>query len=270
VVTPAAAAPAATATPAAVAEPKTDAKVTRTAATTGLRRRSGAPRVRRWTWLRNVYSYVGAFLPLFGAFLVLLGAFWVYTYINPPPPEPQQRWEQIEKKHVPQIDAARLKINAPTSDFATKIQGFKDYSAALKSWMAELQPIKDWTVGAVSTASADYVTAGTEIEYFITDGNQEAGILDLAAAAKDEADLRDNFTTRLAAANSVFEGEWSAVRQYLGLAPYAEPTLALPPTLSPSTSPGASGSPGTSAVPSALPTASPQASPSASPKASAS
>jgi hypothetical protein len=258
--------PVAAAEPTIASEGKSEAKSVHAHAATGLRHR-GAPRVRRWTWLRNVYRYLGAYLPLFGAFMVILAVFWVYrSFVNPPPPEPQQLWTTIETKYAPKIDAARLKINAPTSDFATKIQGFKDYRDALKSWMAELDPITDWTIGAISTASADYITAGQDILQLEQYGNSEANILDTAATAKTEADLV-NYTTQLAAANELFEGQWAAVGYDMGLKPVDQPTLALPPTPNPSTSPGASGSPGASAVPSATPTAAPTSavSPSASP-----
>jgi hypothetical protein len=253
-------------------EGKSEAKSVQAHPPTGLRHR-GPARPRRFTWLRNVYRYTGAYLPLFGAFVALFAAFWVYrSFVNPPPPEPQQLWTTIESKYSAKIDAARLEINDPKSDFATRIQGFKDYRDDLKAWMSALSPITDWTVGAVSTASADYVTAGQDIGYLVTYGNQEANLLDQASTAKSEADLA-NYTTQLAAANSLFEGQLASVRFDMGLTAVDQPTLALPPTPNPSESPGASGSPGASSVPGTSPTVAPSASPvspSASPTAASS
>jgi hypothetical protein len=191
-----------------------------------------------------VYRYTGAFLPLFAVFMVALSVFWVYrSFVNPPPPEPQQLWAQIESKYTARIDAARLKINDPKSVFATRVEGFKDYRDALRAWMTDLAPIKDWTIGAVSTASADYTLAGQEIDQLQAYGNSEASWLDKAAQTTNQADLAA-YTTQLAAANSLFEGQWAAIRYDLGLTPFGQPTLALPPTPNPSPTAGASGSPG--------------------------
>ena len=142
------------------------------------------------------------------------------------------------------INAARLEINSPKSDFATRIQGFKDYSAALKAWMSELATIPDWTVGALPSASADFTNAKSDIQGMIAQGNQEALLLDQVATSKSEAEI-GTYTTQLAAYNETFEGFWAAVAVDLLLKPVDQPTLALPatPTPAPSDAAGASGSP---------------------------
>jgi hypothetical protein len=239
----------------------------------GVRRR-GAARVGRSSGFRNAVRYTRAYIPLFVAFLGLFAAVWIYrSFINPPAPEPQQVWTRIEAKYTPQIDAARLKIDDPKSDFATKIAGFTALRDALKGWMGELTPITDWTVGA--TSSADYAsasTAGQDILSLIQSGNQEVTDLDQVVIAKTEADIAAHADV-LASDDSTFQQGWAQVRQDFGLAvPSSQPTLALPPAPSPSASPGASGSPAPSGSPVASPTpgGSASAGPSASANASAS
>jgi hypothetical protein len=219
----------------------------------GRRRGVGISRVRKSAGYRYATGLFGAYTPLIVAFVVLFAGVWVYlSFINPPPPQPQELWTRIETKYVAKINAARLEINDPNSDFATKIQGFKDYSAALKAWMKELAPISDWTIGALPSASADYATAGQDIAGMISQGNIEAGLLDKAATATTAADLVQ-YTTPLAAANEEFEGYWASVAADMLLKSVDQPTLALPatPTPAPSDSAGASGSP--AAVPSPSP-----------------
>jgi hypothetical protein len=216
----------------------------------------GIGRVRKSAAFRYATGFFGAYTPLIFAFVVLFAGVWVYlSFINPPPPRPEQRFTQIADKYVPKIDAARLEINDPKSDFATRIKGFKDYSAALKGWIADLTAVKDWTVGALPSASADYATAGSDIQQMIAQGNIEVGFLDKAATATSEADLVQ-YTTALAAANEQFEGYWSQVAADLLLKDVAMPTLALPAT--PTPAPSADGSAGPSdspAAPSPSPTA---------------
>jgi hypothetical protein len=221
----------------------------------GRRRGVGISRVRKSAGARYAAGFFGAYTPLIVGFVVLFAGVWVYlSFINPPPPQPQERWTQIENKYVAKINAARLEINSPKSAFATRIQGFKDYSAALKAWMTELATVPDWTVGALPSASADYTTAGQDIAGMISQGNIEAGILDKAATATTEADLVQ-YTTPLAAANEEFEGYWASAAADMLQSAVDQPTLALPatPTPAPSDSAGASGSP--AAVPSPSPSA---------------
>jgi hypothetical protein len=211
----------------------------------GRRRGVGISRVRKSAGARYATGFFGAYMPLIVGFVVLFAGVWVYlSFVNPPPPQPQERWTQIESKYVAKINAARLEINSPKSDFATRIQGFKDYSAALKAWMSELATIPDWTVGALPSASADFTNAKSDIQSMIAQGNQEALLLDQVATSKSEAEI-GTYTTQLAAYNETFEGFWAAVAVDMLLKPVDQPTLALPatPTPAPSDSAGASGSP---------------------------
>jgi len=217
----------------------------------GRRRGVGIGRVRKSAAVRYAGGFFGAYTPLIVAFVVLFAGVWVYlSFINPPPPKPEERFTQISNKYVPKVDAARLEINDPKSDFTTRIKGFKDYSAALKSWMTDLAAVNDWTVGALPSASADYTTAASDIQQMITQGNIEVGLLDKAATATSEADLVQ-YTTALAAANEQFEGYWAQAAADMLLKDVAMPTLALPAT--PTPAPSDSGSPGPSDSPSAAP-----------------
>jgi hypothetical protein len=225
------------------------------AAPRGMRRR-GVARVSRSSGFRNALRYTRAYIPLFIAFLGLFAVVWIYrSFINPPPPEPQQVWTSIEAKYLPGIDAARLKIDDPKSDFSTRIAEFTALRDGLKGWMGELTPITDWTVGA--TSSAEYSaasTAGGDILSLIQSGNQEVSDLDEIVTAKAEADIAAHADV-LASDDSTFQQGWTQVRQDFGLAvPSAQATLALPPAPSPSPSAGASGSPASSASPAASPT----------------
>lgn len=234
----------------------------------GVRRR-GATRVGRSSGFRNALRYTRAYIPLFVAFLGLFAAVWIYrSFVNPPPPEPQQVWTRIEAKYTPQIDAARLKIDDPKSDFATKIAGFTALRNGLSGWMGELALITDWTVGA--TSSAEYSAAGQagqDITSLVQTGIQEVTDLDNAVKATTEAGLAD-YATALKNDDAAFQQGWILVRQDFGLAvPAAQATLALPPAPSPSPSAGSSGSPAPSGSPAVSPT--PGSSPSAGPPASA-
>lgn len=225
----------------------------------GRRRGVGISRVRKSAGARYAAGFFGAYTPLIVAFVVLFAGVWVYlSFINPPPPQPQERWAKIENKYVAKINAARLEINSPKSDFATRIQGFKDYSVALKAWMSELATVPDWTVGALPSASADYTTATSDIQGMISQGNQEAALLDQVATSKSEVEI-GTYTTQLAAYNETFEGFWAAVAVDLRRPTVDEPTLALPPTPTPapSGSAGASDSPAAVSSPSASLVASP-------------
>jgi hypothetical protein len=230
-------------------------------------RRRGAARVSRSSGWRNVLRYTRAYVPLFVAFLGLFAVVWIYrSFVNPPPQEPPQVWTRIEAKYSPQIDSARLKIDNPKSDFATRIAGFTELRDAIKGWMSELTPITDWTVGA--TSSAEYAaasTAGQDMVSLIQYGNQEVADLDQVVAAKSEADIAA-VSQSLSVDDTSFQQTWIQVRKDFGLAvPSAQATLALPSPPSPSASAGASGSPGPSAGPaaSATPGGSPAAVPSA-------
>jgi len=240
------------------------AEESKPASTGGVRRRgAGVARMRKTSGARYLGGLFGAYTPLIVAFVILFAGVWVYrSFINPPPPQPQQLWTQIEDKYIAKIDAARLEINNPNSDFATRIQGFKDYSAALKSWMKDLAAVTDWTAGALPSASADYTMAASDIGEMVAQGNIETGLLDKAATATSEADI-ETYTTELAAANEEFESYWAAVASDMGLAAVDQPTLALPatPTPGPSGSAEASGSPA-SPVPSGSPAVGPSPSPS--------
>ena len=218
----------------------------------GRRRGVGIGRVRKSAAARYAAGFFGAYTPLIVAFVVLFAGVWVYlSFINPPPPQPQERFTQIANKYVPQVNAARLEINDPKSDFATKIQGFKDYSVALKAWMKELATVADWTVGALPSASADYATAQSDIQQMIAQGNIEAGLLDKAATATTADDLVQ-YTTPLAAANEQFEGYWASAAADMLQSAVDQPTLALPATPTPAPSSAASDSPAPSPSPSAV------------------
>ena len=191
-ITPAAATPVADKPAAVDAKPAAETKATPMRAR---RPGVGMNRVKKSAGYRYMNGWLGAYTPLIVGFVVVFAGLWVYlSFINPPPPQPQERWTQIENKYVAKINAARLEINDPKSDFATRIQGFKDYSAAIKGWVKELGTVTDWTVGALPSASADYTTAASDIQEMITQGNIEVGILDQAATSKSEADI-ETYTT---------------------------------------------------------------------------
>jgi hypothetical protein len=217
------------------------------------RRGRSLVRAGRNSTLRNVYSYLRAYVPLFIAFALIFAGVWAWSSWGPHTNTPKENWTKIESTWKPKraADLTAVSTAVAANDFNAAINGYKAVRDDTKGWMDELGTIKSWDDAAASANPGG--TATQFVQQLVADGNAEVGVLDQVVAAKSMDGvlaLKD----QLDAADQTFVGDYAYAPTILGVAPAAsgEPTLALPSgSLSPSGSPDASAVPGSSAAPSA-------------------
>jgi hypothetical protein len=222
------------------------------------RRGRSLVRVGRNSTLRNVYSYLKAYVPLFIAFAIIFAGVWAWSSYGPHTNTPKENWTKIESNWKPKraADLTAVSTAVAANDFNAAINGYKAVRDDTKGWMDELAKIKSWDDAAASATQGG--TATQFVQQLVADGNAEVGVLDQVVAAKSMDGvlaLKD----QLDAADQTFVGDYAYAPTIFGVAPAAsgEPTLALPSgSLSPSGSPDASAVPGSSAAPSAAASAS--------------
>jgi hypothetical protein len=210
--------------------------------------------------LRNIYSYLRAYVPLFIAFAILFAGVWAWTSFGPHTDTPKESWTKIETswklKRAADLQAVSAAVAA--NDFNAVIKGYTAVRDDTKGWMDELAKVTSWDDANASPSATQSVTATQFVQQLIQDGKTEVGVLDQVAAAKS----MDGILTlkgQLDAAEQALQGDFAYAPTIFGGAPAAsgEPTLALPSgSLSPSASPAASAIPGSSAAPSAAASAS--------------
>ena len=211
------------------------------------RRGRGLVRVGRSSALRNVYSYLKAYVPLFIAFAIIFAGVWAWTSFGPHTNTPKENWTTIESIWKPKRDADLKAVSAAVAanDFNAAINGYKAVRDDTKGWMDELAKIKSWDDPNASPSASQGGTATQFVQQLITDGNAEVGVLDQVVAAKSMDGvlaLKD----QLDSADQAFGSDYAYALTIFGGAPAAsgEPTLALPSgSLSPSGSPAASSRP---------------------------
>ena len=211
--------------------------------------------VGRSSALRNIYSYLKAYIPVFIAFALIFAGVWAWSSYGPHTNTPKENWTKIESNWKPKRAADLKAVSAAVSanDFNAAINGYKAVRDDTKGWMAELATIKSWDDPNASPNASQGGTATQFVQQLITDGNAEAGVLDQVVATKSMDGvlaLKD----QLDSADQAFGSDYAFAPTIFGGAPAAsgEPTLALPSgSLSPSGSPAASAIPGSSAAPSA-------------------
>ena len=222
------------------------------------RRGRSLVRAGRNSTLRNIYSYLKAYVPLFIAFALIFAVVWAWSSWGPHTNTPKENWTKIESTWKPKraADFKAVSVAIAANDFTATLNGYKALSGDTKGWMDELGTIKSWDDAAASANPGG--TATQFVQQLVADGNAEVGVLDQVVAAKSMDGvlaLKD----QLDAADQTFVGDYAYAPTIFGVAPAAsgEPTLALPSgSLSPSGSPDASVVPGSSAAPSAAASAS--------------
>jgi hypothetical protein len=235
------------------AKAKAGPRPTERKAAPGPRRGRGLVRVGRSSALRNVYSYVKAYVPLFIAFVIIFAGVWAWTSYGPHTNTPKENWTAIESHWKSKRDADLKVVSAAVAanDFNATLSGYKTVRDDTKGWMDELGTVKTWDDANASANPSG--TATQFVQQLVQDGNAEVSLLDQVASAKSMNDILA-LKDQLDSADQAFEADYAYVPTVFGVAAAASggPTLALPPgTLSPSGSPAASnsGSPGTSASP---------------------
>lgn len=243
------------------AKGKAGSRPTERKAVPASRRGRSLVRVGRSSTLRNIYSYVRAYVPLFIAFAIIFAGVWAWTSYGPHTKTPKENWTTIESnwKSKRAADLKAVSAAVAANDFNATLSGYQAASADTKGWMDELGTITNWEDASASPDPNQRATTTQFVQQLVTDGNAEVSLLNEAVAAKTPNDVLA-LKAQLDSADQAFQADYDAVRQaILGVAPSAsgEPTLALPSgSLSPSASPDASAVPGSSAVPTAAASAS--------------
>jgi hypothetical protein len=224
------------------------------------RRGPGLVRVGRSSTLRNIYSYVKAYVPLFIAFAIIFAGVWVWTSYGPHTNTPKENWTAIEShwKSKRAADLQAVSAAVAANDFSAAIKGYTAVRDDTKGWMDELAKVTSWDDANASPSATQSVTATQFVQQLIQDGKTEVGVLDQVAAAKSMDDILA-LKDVLASADQAFQADYAYAPAMLGVAAAAsgEPTLALPSgSVSPSGSPAESAVPGSSAAPSAAASAS--------------
>ena len=240
------------------AKGKAGSRPTERKAAPAARRGRSLVRVGRNSTLRNIYSYLKAYVPLFIAFALIFAVVWAWSSYGPHTNTPKENWTKIESTWKPKraADLTAVSTAVAANDFNAAIKGYTAVRDDTKGWMDELGTIKSWDDAAASANPGG--TATQFVQQLVADGNAEVGVLDQVVAAKSMDGvlaLKD----QLDAADQTFVGDYAYAPTIFGVAPAAsgEPTLALPSgSLSPSGSPDASAVPGSSAAPSAAASAS--------------
>lgn len=240
------------------AKGKAGSRPTERKAAPAARRGRSLVRAGRNSTLRNIYSYLKAYVPLFIAFALIFAVVWAWSSYGPHTNTPKENWTKIESTWKPKraADLTAVSTAVAANDFNAAINGYKAVRDDTKGWMDELGTIKSWDDAAASANPGG--TATQFVQQLVADGNAEVGVLDQVVAAKSMDGvlaLKD----QLDAADQTFVGDYAYAPTIFGVAPAAsgEPTLALPSgSLSPSGSPDASAVPGSSAAPSAAASAS--------------
>jgi hypothetical protein len=224
------------------------------------RRGRSLVRAGRNSTLRNIYSYLRAYVPLFIAFALIFAGVWAWSSYGPHTNTPKENWTKIESNWKPKraADLTAVSTAVAANDFNAAIKGYTAVRGDTKGWMDELGTIKSWDDPNATASATQGGTATQFVQQLVADGNAEVGVLDQVVAAKSMDGvlaLKD----QLDAADQTFVGDYAYAPTIFGVAPAAsgEPTLALPSgSLSPSGSPDASAVPGSSAAPSAAASAS--------------
>jgi hypothetical protein len=198
----------------------------------------------------TLYRWLAAYLPLLAILFGLLGAIWVWTVVNPPPPTPAQRWEQIEAKWTPPREKARQDLAGHGPDFAAQLADYRAFYDATKGWMDDVRAY-DW-----STADP-YNQVKSAVDRFLSDGDTYLALLKNAYEAKTPYEIL-TMEESLPAADQTWETDRALVRVALGLP--AVPKASELPLPSANCIPVESGSPGASASASPEGSASPLAS----------
>jgi hypothetical protein len=209
----------------------------------GLARRGRPTSVRRNSALRNVLSYVRAYLPLVGAFLVIFAVLFFYKTVISPTVTAKQNWTTIENKWKPQRDAAETRVTNAITNFTVQQAAYKDYRDATSGWMDALAAIPDWSDPNAS-ASVNAIT-NQDVKNLIAAGRAEDVVLDKVVAAanandvlaigQDVIDAEHTFSTEYAVA---YTDIFPYVPGQASPSPSLLPTLALPSgSLPPSPSP---------------------------------
>jgi len=240
------------------AKGKAGSRPTERKAAPAARRGRSLVRVGRNSTLRNIYSYLRAYVPLFIAFALIFAVVWAWSSYGPHTNTPKENWTKIESTWKPKraADFKAVSVAIAANDFTATLNGYKALSGDTKGWMDELGTIKSWDDAAASANPGG--TATQFVQQLVAAGDAEVGVLDQVVAAKSMDGvlaLKD----QLDAAEQTFVGDYAYAPTIFGVAPAAsgEPTLALPSgSLSPSGSPDASAVPGSSAAPSAAASAS--------------
>jgi hypothetical protein len=210
--------------------------------------------------LRNIYSYLKAYIPVFIAFALIFAGVWAWSSYGPHTNTPKENWTKIESNWKPKRAADLQAVSAAVAanDFNAVIKGYSAVRDDTKGWMDELGTIKSWDDANASPSATQSATATQFVQQLIQDGKTEVGVLDQVAAAKSMDDILA-LKDQLDAADQAFQGDYAYAPAIFGGSPAAsgEPTLALPSgSLSPSGSPDASAVPGSSAAPGAAASAS--------------
>jgi hypothetical protein len=218
------------------------------------RRGRSLVRVGRSSTLRNIYSYLRAYVPLFIAFAILFAGVWAWTSFGPHTDTPKESWTKIETNWKPKRAADLQAVSAAVAanDFNAVIKGYTAVRDDTKGWMDELAKVTSWDDANASPSATQSVTATQFVQQLIQDGKTEVGVLDQVAAAKSMDGILA-LKDQLDAADQALQGDFGYAPTIFGGAPAAsgEPTLALPSgSLSPSGSPTTSAVPGSSAAPS--------------------
>ncbi|HEX7613020.1 MAG TPA: hypothetical protein VF371_09625, partial [Candidatus Limnocylindrales bacterium] len=240
------------------AKGKAGSRPTERKAAPAARRGRSLVRVGRNSTLRNIYSYLKAYVPLFIAFALIFAVVWAWSSYGPHTNTPRENWTKIESTWKPKraADLTAVSTAVAANDFNAAIKGYTAVRDDTKGWMDALGTIKSWDDAAASANPGG--TATQFVQQLVAAGNAEVGVLDQVVAAKSMDGvlaLKD----QLDAADQTFVGDYAYAPTIFGVAPAAsgEPTLALPSgSLSPSGSPDASAVPGSSAAPSAAASAS--------------
>jgi hypothetical protein len=225
----------------------------------------------------TVYRWVAAYLPLLGVLFGMLAVLWVWvSFINPPPPEPKDRWQQIEDRWTPAREQARESLANHGRDFVAQLADYKAFYDATKGWLDDVQAYDRWSEADETGYVAYYV------DRFLADGQKFLDLLQTAYQATTPEEILTMEQT-LPEADQTWETDRANVRTELGLPAMPKPSeLPVPSAAcipvgpeSPgvSESPGASASAGASGsleptlppCPTPTPTASPSAEVTASP-----
>lgn len=211
-------------------------------------------RVGRHSTLRNIYSYVKAYVPLFIVFVIVFAGVWAWTSFGPHTTTPKENWTRIENIWKPKRAADLQAVSAAiaANDFNAAVKGYTAVRDDTKGWMDELTAITSWTDANASPTQTQIATPAQLVARVVQDGKTEVGVLDQVASAKSMDGILA-LKDQLDAADQALQGDLAYAPTIFGGAPAAsgEPTLALPSgSLSPSASPAAP-----SPVPTAAPTA---------------
>ena len=193
----------------------------------------------------TVYRWVAAYLPLLGVLFGLLAVLWVWvSFINPPPVEPKDRWQQIEDRWSPAREQARNDLASHGRDFVAQLADYKAFYDATKGWLDDVQAYERWSEADETGETAYYV------DRFLADGQKFLDLLQKAYQATTPEEILTMEQT-LPEADQTWETDRANVRVTLGLPAMPEPSeLPLPSAacipVGPE-SPGVSASPGASA-----------------------